>query len=697
MFNKVAVLGSGVMGAGIACQLANNKIEVLLFDLEKQGSLIAEEAIKQQILSTQSALVHQVAANLITPMSLERDLKHIESCDLVIEVIVENLDIKQRLYKEIEQYLSNDVLIVSNTSTFTLSALSEGLTKNIKSRIAICHFFNPPRYMKLLECVAGEVKDSSINRLKDFLTFRMGKDVIMCYDSPGFIANRLGCFLMEIVLQRALGSSLPISQIDEAFKVFCGFPSTGIFGLYDLIGLDVMSMISQSLTANLEKNDKFLATSSVHPNIKQMIQEGYLGRKGKGGFYKVEIDKDGKKTKYVLDLKDFTYKPLNKQDSPQVTSDAFFKSNNELSYFIQEVLKEFFEYVLTNQPHICKDFYDIDRAMKLGFSWQKGPYQLMDELDMIPAKFASNFPKIDVSKLDTERSTLKNLKSKLNLKPLRSSDASTLWAINQKKLCLEIKTKMNTLSVQVFKDIIEASKIAEELHSDLIIYSDFVHFSVGADLQSFYDMALNNDMEGIRQYLSLGQESLNSLKSCKMPVISCASGVALGGGCELLFYSDYIIAHQELSAGLVETSLGLIPGFGGLAEAISSSSTQEMLNNRLNLIAKAYKSKSALDFGVSMGIERMSILPNANNLLDYALNCEFKKPDPKNMDTKLKIEHSIFVNLDEYQSDIIQVMLKNLPANIANQDSLLQAEQEIFCHLIKDTRAINKIKSIIKR
>ncbi|MDX1924725.1 MAG: 3-hydroxyacyl-CoA dehydrogenase/enoyl-CoA hydratase family protein [Rickettsiaceae bacterium] len=698
MFKRVAVLGAGVMGSGIACQLANNKVEVLLFDLENGNNLIALDAIKKQLSSPQSGLTHQLAANLITPLSLSHDLEDIASCDLIIEAIVEKIDIKQKLYRDLEKYMNDGALLVSNTSTFTLKTLTDGMSPSLKSRMAICHFFNPPRYLKLLELIPGALSKARSAALSDFLTFQVGKEVVECNDTAGFIANRLGCFLMELILGKALSADLNITEIDAALINFFGMPSTGIFGLYDLIGIDVMNLISKSLRLNLSAKDKFAKISKSDTQIEGMIKDGYTGRKGKGGFYKQEKNEKGEKVKYALNLQTKKYEKVEKVEFAEKTTEEFLASKNKLNIFIKDAMEEFFAYVLEHQEEICNDFYSIDIAMKLGFGWKSGPYEMMQKYNLVPKKYVPKFPaQIDELKIDVKCKALKTLKQKLNLEPIIHTDSTSLWKITAKKLCLEIHTKMHTLSPKVFMDLIKATVIAQDLSADLIIYSDFDHFSAGADLNLFYDMALNKDMIAIDKYLELGQRALNSVKNCKMPVISCAPGVALGGGCELLFYSDYIIAHQELKAGLVETSIGLIPAFGGLKEAIISSGNDAILKNRLKYIMNAYKSTSALDFAIKMGMKNMSILANNNNLLDYALNCEFTKPNYGGENFAFNLSDIVFEDITEDEKRIADLVLKKLPKDLFNEEKLLQMEREVFCELIQTDHALEKIKAVIKR
>ncbi|MDX1917079.1 MAG: 3-hydroxyacyl-CoA dehydrogenase/enoyl-CoA hydratase family protein [Rickettsiaceae bacterium] len=695
MIEQVAVFGAGVMGSGIACQLANNGIKVKLFDLQNSRELIAASAIERQLNSKQSGLVHPSRAANITPLSLTSDLNQIYDCDLVIEAVIEKIEVKQRLYNDAFGFLKEGASIVSNTSTFKLANLIEGLPANIAGRIGICHFFNPPRHMRLLEFVPGNLNKETKNKLAEFMKSIMGKEVIECYDSPGFIANRLGCYLMETTLTRAIKSGLSIEQIDKALIDFFGFPSTGIFALYDLIGLDVMNMICASLKTHLPTDDPFLQNSQTNPKLEELVKNGFTGRKGKGGFYKIEQNPEGVKTKYRLNLENFEYEISQKVDFAYNNTTEFLASNSAISIFIKDLLQDFFIYVLSNQATICESYDGIDKAMKLGFAWKQGPYELMQNINLIPKEYASKFPpKIDKNKISTEPNALNLIKDTL-ISPLYSSDASSIWNINNKKLCLEINTKMHILTSQLFEDIINATKISEESDLDLIIYSDNKHFSAGADLSFLYQAAKDSNIDAINKYIELGQNSLNKLKYSRKTVISCAPGVALGGGCELLLHSDYIIAHQELNAGLVETSLGLIPSFGGIKEAILSAKNQAVLDKRLNLIIKAYKSSSALDFKINMDLENYTIMANRDAMLEFAINNQFTKKVTSVSNFQPQILRNMFGELDTTQEEIVNLITDIPSDSLSDEQNLLKLERQIFCALISKPETIKKISEIL--
>jgi len=696
MYDRIAVIGAGVMGSGIAAQLANNKINVLLFDLEDKNGLIAKQAIGKLLSSSPSQLTHPTIADFINPLSLTKNLNMLKDCDLVIEAIIENLSVKQQFYKNAQQYLKHDAILASNTSTFRLSQLKHGLDNDLSKRLIICHFFNPPRFMRLLEFIQGELEQTQKNSLTTFFRDTIGKDVIFCNDTPGFIANRLGCFLMESVLQESIKMGANIVEIDTIFSKLLGFPSTGIFGLYDLIGIDVMQMIAESLKNSLDPNDEFCTTYKKIPEIEKMIKTGFNGRKGKGGFYKIEIDANGKKQKYVIDLKTFEYRPYEPYILNYSNITDFLDSASKLAEFISEILKKFFSYTLKIHDTIANDIYSIDTAMQLGYAWKYGPFEMMQKSNLVPKKYIEEFKNLSIDKLNfgIQTKSLANHIKKYSLIPIVTSDNTRLWRLNKDKICFEITSKMNTLNKDIFENLNKSILIAEESNSNLIIYSDSEYFSAGADLKVLYKESAANNFVEILNLLDLGQKTMMRLKYTHIPIISCARGVALGGGCEILLHSDYIIAHQELSAGLIETSIGLIPGWGGVKEMVLKATSKEELIENLSLILKQYKSTSAIDFAISYKHKNLISQANTNNLLKYAIENKFTKVT---RNTNRKSVSDYKPDLTNYDENIknIASLLANKISKGNTENELLQIEKDIFIDLLKTQNCKEKISKII--
>ena len=385
--NKVCVIGSGVMGSGIAAQVANSRTKVLLLDIvdEKSDnpSSIASVAYQKLLEQKPAPLSHPSFASYITVGNLRDDLTRVKECDLIIEVIVEKLEIKHSLYEKLIPYLKEDSVIASNTSTLPLAKLKEKLPSDVKNRFIITHFFNPPRYMELLEVISDENNDKDLlYKCTEFIRQQLGKTIIPCNDTPGFIANRIGCFLLEMTTRKAIEQNLNPVVIDQIFTKLLGFPNTGIFGLYDLIGHDVMALISKSLTSALNANDKYHEICTKSEILSVLSGKGYLGRKAGMGFYKI-TKQDGQTHKQIFDFKTLDYVDIKVEETPKTIGELLNNKNN-YSDFFKEILTSFFTYVMGLVPEISNSIEDIDLAMKLGYSLKYGPFQL---IELMPKDF----------------------------------------------------------------------------------------------------------------------------------------------------------------------------------------------------------------------------------------------------------------------------------------------------------------------
>lgn len=682
MFKKIAVIGSGVMGCGIAAQIANNNFEVLLFDLKKDGKLLAKDSIDKMLESKNSQFTSRKIAQKVIPKSIKDDLNELSEYDLVIEAIVENLDIKKNLYNKLSLILPAKAVLASNTSTFMLSTLTNGLAEDFKKKMVITHFFNPPRIMRLLELVRGDLEDSSMKKLKNFLSKNLGKDVIECKDSPGFIANRFGCYLMELTLRESLKTNIPFNIIDNAFINYANFPQTGIFGLYDLIGIDVMSMISKSLKASLSADDDFHNLDN-DDFINKITSKGYLGRKSGSGFYKLKKDSEGKKSKYILNKETLEYSTLTKASLEKKNLTILFKENSNLSTLLKTIFSKFFDYITHNSSDVTDNINDIDKAMKLGFGWKNGPYKMMISAkgDILEDDIKSNFSDEETNINPT---SLLKLKSSMDLKLSSTKSDYNIYKFKDRKIIFEIKTKSNILTSEVFEGILQALSLAESEKKELIFYSDSKHFCAGANLEFLYNLLIEEKFDEIKSYIELGQKTITSLQNSSIPIISCARGAALGGGCEILLHSDFIIAHQELTAGLVESSIGLIPAWGGTKELILNS--EGKIDDKLMLILKGYKSTSAQDFKEKFSINNIKSIAGIDDLLEYALENNFTKKNRKNN----QIEASdILINTDKLsnlQLEIFKLLKEKITGKLSEND-LLDIEIDIFFKLLKTQEA----------
>ncbi|AAY61741.1 enoyl-CoA hydratase/isomerase family protein [Rickettsia felis str. Pedreira] len=714
---KVCVIGSGVMGSGIAALIANSSHKVVLLDIIAKDSDDPNKIVKtaKENLHKQKPppLSFPDKVNFITIGNLEHDLELIRDCDLVIEVIVEKLEIKHQLYNKIIPYLKEDAIIASNTSTLPLKRLKENLPDNIKSRFVITHFFNPPRYMELLELIIDSmVKFEVIERVSGFLTKTLGKTIVKCNDTPGFIANRVGCFLLELVARKAISQKLDFVALDKIFTICLGLPSTGIFGLYDLIGHDVMKLISSSLLAALPANDAYHKIYVNTPVLDKMIEKKLIGRKGEGGFYRLSVS-NGKKIKEVININDLSYSSVQKVDISFNNLDELLVSDSVYGKIFTEIITEFYVYLASLVPSVTDNIYDIDAAMKLGYSWKYGPFELLTiaakdgwnsviknaDLMHIPLpQYLGNkeYQKIDKQKFNSHKDILQESQIVLE------NDSAKL--INYREnFIFVITTKMNCLNHNVFYLLQEAASKAEKDGKNLYIYPQGNNFSAGADLKLLLSYIEDGNFHDLENLLKLGQQTMLHLKYSGVHIISCAKGVALGGGCELLLYSSYIVANQELNAGLVELGVGLIPGWGGVTEMFvrSKGDKTKLIRNVRNIIEQN-KTSSADYFKSDYDVESMHVNMNKHYILDEALKLNLSKkivPIPHKI-TLPKINLATEIDTSKY-NDLQNKVLSKFQNIIdkhpdTNEEELLGYEREIFLELAKDPKTIEKLKAIVK-
>jgi 3-hydroxyacyl-CoA dehydrogenase/enoyl-CoA hydratase/3-hydroxybutyryl-CoA epimerase len=560
------------MGSGIAAQMANSRIEVLLLDIPSANSNNKNELVlssyNKLLASKPEALLHPDLQKYITIGNLEDDISKVSQCDLIIEVIVEKLDVKHDLYNKLVPYIKDTAILSSNTSTIPLHDLTKSLPEGLKKRFFITHFFNPPRYMALLELVSGKDADASLkNSLESFFVHKLGKTVIFCNDTPGFIANRVGCFLLELVVRKAILNKLDLSLIDKIFTKFLYFPSTAIAGLYDLIGHDVMSLISDSLISVLDKNDAYQRIYVSVPALDLMYEKKMLGRKSGGGFYRKSSDNQQE----VLDLNSMEYKPKQDHELPE-SFEEFMARKDVYSKFIIEILDEFYKYVKGLVPSVTANGADIDLAMKLGYSFKYGPFELMEK-KLFQHQEIKEFVLKNAGPIlgsDQNQSVAVGAKEK---RVVDRNDSVVLSEYdNHYKLCL--LTKAGTLNHEIFNFIL---RNVSHIDKKLLITSNSSIFCAGANLQIFYDYIKEKDWYAVEDFLSLGQNALLALKNLAHPVIAVAGNAAFGGGTELLLHADYIVGHQNLRFGLVEVGVGLIPGWGGVKECFARAKDADSL------------------------------------------------------------------------------------------------------------------------
>lgn len=609
---SVAVLGSGVMGASIAAHFANAGVPVLLLDLPQKGfgkkDSLAKEAIERLKTTSPAPLTHKRRAELITPGNLEDDLEKIKNVDWVVEAVVENLDIKKNLYAQLEAYRGKHTVVSSNTSTIPLKSLMEGRSADFKKHFVITHFFNPPRYMRLLEVIQGpDTLPEVLESVTDFCDRSLGKTVVLGNDTPGFIANRIGIYWLQTALVEAFDTGMTVEEVDLIFSRPVGIPKTGVFGLIDLVGLDLIPLMAKTMRESLPSTDPYVATYKDIPLIKKMIEEGYIGRKGKGGFYRLNQE-NGQKVKQVVNLQTGSYAPVSREhhlgclDVAKEGIRPFLSYGDHGAHYAWSVLSKVLCYAASLVPEIADTPYALDQAMKLGYNWKYGPFELLDkigvewfvaklqeegrELPTLLKKAGSgSFYKMDESQLHyltiegkytpaPRRQGILLLEDiKRTTKPIEKSPAAALWDIGDGVCCLEFTSKKNTVGLGTMEMLEKATQVVKDRYKALVIYNETDTFSAGADIGMGLFAANLGAWDLLENFAERGQKIYHSLKYAPFPVVSAPSGLALGGGCELLLHSDAVQAHVESYIGLVEVGVGLVPAWGGCKEMLGRWST----------------------------------------------------------------------------------------------------------------------------
>ena len=376
----MVVIGSGTMGSGIAAQLCNANIPVTLLDLK---TAISEKAKKKIFESRPPLLIDKNKIDNIKVGNIEDNFDLVGKADWIVEAVVERIDIKHNLYEKISKARKVNSIISSNTSTIPLKVLSEKMSKEDKKDFCITHFFNPVRYMGLLEIVSEDTNDvEKINFLKSFCEENLGKGVIICKDTPGFLGNRVGVYAMQVAMTEAIKMDLTIEEADTIFGRPMGIPKTGVFGLYDLIGIDLMGDVLKSFLKELPTSDVFHEVAKEIPLVKNLIENGYTGRKGKGGFYRMK-KQDGKKILEAIDLKNNKYFPSKKIDlniEEKIGLKDLVSRNDKYGKYAWSIVSKIILYASSLIPNVTKDYNNIDEAMRLGFNWTKGPFEMLQEI-----------------------------------------------------------------------------------------------------------------------------------------------------------------------------------------------------------------------------------------------------------------------------------------------------------------------------
>ncbi len=600
---KAAVIGAGVMGASIAAHISNAGIPVYLLDIVADGATnrnsIAETAIQKLLKAEPAPLMSKSNARIIKPGNIEDHLEWLKDADWVIEAVIENPAIKKSLYQKLDAVCHQDCLISSNTSTLPLKLLTKDMPESFRQRFMITHFFNPPRYMRLLELVSNpQTRPDLVDAVSRFADSQLGKSCVVCKDTPGFIGNRIGIYWLLCGLHEAIDLGLTIEEADGIMSAPFGIPKTGVFGLLDLVGLDLIPHILKGMKLVLSKEDAFHQVSQLPELVQNMIDDGYTGRKGKGGFYRLN-QIEGQRIKESINLGTSEYVL-----SEKPALDAILKAKKEglqtllscpdmAAFYAWRVLSKTLCYAASLVPEISEDIVAIDSAMRDGYNWKYGPFELLDQIGVawfvdkcraenqtVPPLLAEKKPfytkssgKLTFAGLDGQYHPVQRAEGvlllsdcKLQSPAILHNAAASLWDIGDGVACLEFHSKMNTLDMEIMMLIRQSIEKVQNEFSALVIHNEGENFSAGANLTLLMQAIHSSNWAAVEQLITEGQQTYKALKYAPFPVVAAPTGLALGGGCEILLHCDAIQAHAELYTGLVEVGVGLVPGWGGCKE-----------------------------------------------------------------------------------------------------------------------------------
>jgi 3-hydroxyacyl-CoA dehydrogenase len=764
-FKKAAVIGAGVMGAGIAAHFANAGLEVELLDIvPKTGSdrdAIAKGAIEKMAKTNPAPLMHKSFAKRIRPGNTEDHLERLKDCDIIVEAVLEDPGIKSALYKKVDQNRKAGAVVASNTSTIPLHDLIADQSEGFKKCFMITHFFNPPRYMPLLELVTSEYNDKAqVAAVEQFMDVQMGKGVVHCFDTPGFIANRIGTFWLQCSINEAYNLKLSVEEADAIAGSPMGVPRTGVFGLIDLVGLDLMPHISKSLLSKLPATDGYAKINKTYPVIDAMIKNGYTGRKGKGGFYRL----NDKKEKLAVNLETGAEYPSKKVKMAAAANakkgglKALVETQDKGGQYAWAILKQTLSYVAEHAPRIAADIVAVDAAMKLGYNWKWGPFEMIDKLGadyFIDKLKAENLPVPALLEKAAGRSFYRTHEGKLQYldytgayqdvkrapgvllladikrasQPVARNISAALWDIGDGVLCLEFTSKMNALDFFIMRMIHKACDMVEsKQYKALVIHNEGEDFSVGANIGIALYAAKFGFGFLVGVLVKQGQDAYKRLKYASFPVVSAPSGKALGGGCEILLHSHHVQAHAETYPGLVEVGVGLLPAWGGCAELLTRAKRSRKIANgpmpavvaifEIVSTAKvglsAFEAKDLFYFrdtdGVTMNKQRLLADAKAKALEMLATHkpeapFDMQLPGPAGLAALDLAVEGFYLKgaatpYDVVVSDRVARVLtggdKAGPGVVVTQDYIRQLERKYFISLFRDSRTLKRIAAILK-
>lgn len=675
--NKVAVLGSGVMGSRIACHFANANVPVILLDIAPKDSTntdskivrnkIVNDALQQTLKSNPSAVFNKAKAKLIQTGNFDDDLAMISECDWIIEVVVENLEIKKQLFEKVENYRKSNTIISSNTSGIPIHQMTDGRSDDFKKNFCGTHFFNPPRYLPLLEIIPTKDTDQSVvDFLMHYGDLYLGKTTVLCKDTPAFIANRIGVYSIMNLFHLVKEMNLSIDEVDRYTGTIVGRPKSATFRTTDVVGLDTLIKVAKGLQANLP-NDESKSTFVIPEFILKMEANAWLGDKTKQGFYKKIKNEKGEKEILSLNLDTLEYQPKTKFKSASLEAlksiddlkerlKFLAKAQDTAGVFFRKTMYNLFAYCSNRIPEISNELYRIDDAMRAGFGWELGPFQTWDVLGLKETVDAMKSEGLTVAawveemiadgktsfyQIKNSKPTFYNQINK-SYESIPGSDAfiildhirenKTVWKnsgvtitdLGDGILNCEFHTKMNSIGGEVLQGINKAIDIAEKDYRGLVVGNQGANFSAGANIAMIFMMAVEQEYDEIDFAIRQFQKTMMRVRYSSIPVVAAPHHLTLGGGCELCLHADWVQANAETYMGLVEFGVGVIPGGGGSKEfALRISDAYRDGDYELNTlrekfltIGMAKVSTSALEaydlgylkqgqFGISMNYNRL--------------------------------------------------------------------------------------------
>ncbi|HEY0833332.1 MAG TPA: 3-hydroxyacyl-CoA dehydrogenase NAD-binding domain-containing protein [Azospirillum sp.] len=596
---KAMVIGAGSMGSGIAAQFANGGVPVILLDVTAEA---ARAGVERQLKA--QGFMDPSAAALVETGGIDDDLARASEADWIVEAIVEDLSIKRALYAKLEAVRRPGTAVSSNTSTIPLARLTEGRSEAFTRDFTITHFFNPPRHMRLMELVAGPATaPDTAAAVRDCAERVLGKSVVDCRDTPAFIANRLGCHWMSVAAIEAQRHGLSVEQADAVAGAPFGIPRTGIFGLLDLVGIDLVPLVWGSLLGALPAGDGHHAFDLTKDTlIQRLIAEGRIGRKAKGGFYRMA---PGTKAREAVDLTTGEYRPQREAKANRDLA-ALIRQDDAMGRYAWALLSNTIAYTAEVAAEIADDVAAIDTAMRLGYGWARGPFALADAVGCaaiadrlaaegrpVPALLAKaaadgGFHRRGAAGREARLTTgawapVRRPPGVLDLAdvkdaglPVMGNASASLWDIGDGVACLEFHTRMNAIDHGIIEMVETVAAGLPDGFRALVLYNEDPRaFSAGANLKFFVDRFDSGDVAALDAFVLRGQQAFRALKYSPFPVVGAPAGLALGGGCEVLLHCDAIQAHAEAYLGLVELKVGIIPGWRGTTEMLLRAAARD--------------------------------------------------------------------------------------------------------------------------